>query len=199
MSPAHVLEPTYDGLRRRLIAGSWPAGARLEAARLAQDLGVSITPVRDSLNRLTGERLVHASAGDGFHVPLLDAAELSQLINWHQILLGTALHVLISGGGAIALPQGHNGIADHSAVLFAAIATAAANPELDWAVGNAAARLGPFRRLEEKVLSEVGLELQRIEACARSGSWEALAHLVQTYHDRRLALTSDLAHAVRER
>ena len=55
MSPAHVLEPTYDTLRRRLVAGDWPPRCRLEAARLAEELGVSITPVRDALNRLTGE------------------------------------------------------------------------------------------------------------------------------------------------
>ena len=54
MSPAYVLEPTYDTLRRRLFAGVWPSGQRLEAARLATELGVSMTPVRDSLNRLAG-------------------------------------------------------------------------------------------------------------------------------------------------
>lgn len=70
MSPAHVLEPTYDTLRRRLLMGAWPAGQRLEAARLAADLGVSITPVRDSLNRLTGERLIVSQPGDGFHVSI---------------------------------------------------------------------------------------------------------------------------------
>ncbi len=30
MSPAHVLEPTYDTLRRRLLMGAWPAGQRLD-------------------------------------------------------------------------------------------------------------------------------------------------------------------------
>ncbi|MGD9812804.1 MAG: GntR family transcriptional regulator, partial [Sphingobium sp.] len=78
MSPAHVLEPTYDTLRRRLLAGVWPSGQRLEAARLAKELGVSITPVRDSLNRLAGERLVHASRGEGYQVPLLDETELDR-------------------------------------------------------------------------------------------------------------------------
>src|SRR3546814_2577536 len=76
MSPAYVLEPTYDTLRRRLFAGVWPSGQRLEAARLATELGVSMTPVRDSLNRLAGERLVHSSPGEGFQVPLLSETEL---------------------------------------------------------------------------------------------------------------------------
>src|SRR3546814_7069587 len=48
---------------------------RLEAARLATELGVSMTPVRDSLNRLAGERLVHSSPGEGFQVPLLSETD----------------------------------------------------------------------------------------------------------------------------
>src|SRR3546814_6424456 len=90
MSPAYVLEPTYDTLRRRLFAGVWPSGQRLEAARLATELGVSMTPVRDSLNRLAGERLVHSSPGEGFKVPLLSATELRALIDWHRDLVGIA-------------------------------------------------------------------------------------------------------------
>mgnify|MGYP002781549485 CR=1 FL=1 len=35
MSPAHVLEPTYRRLKRALMAGTWPPGAKLEALRLA--------------------------------------------------------------------------------------------------------------------------------------------------------------------
>ena len=45
MSPAHVFEPTYEAIKRRLMTGEWATGARIEAARLADDLGVSMTPV----------------------------------------------------------------------------------------------------------------------------------------------------------
>jgi len=41
MSPSHVLEPTYATVRRRLVTGLWHPGHRLEAARLADELGVS--------------------------------------------------------------------------------------------------------------------------------------------------------------
>ena len=199
MSPAHVLEPTYDALRRRLIAGAWPAGHRLEAGKLAQDLGVSMTPVRDSLNRLTGERLVHASAGDGFHVPRLDATDLARLIDWHHLLLGVALPALETGQATLHLPHGHNGVADHSAILFAAIGAAAGSLEVDWAIGNAAARLGPYRRIEEMFLTDASAEISRIEALARAGSWEAMSHFIQHYHEQRHALAPQLAHAAREK
>ena len=57
MSPAHVFEPTYEAIKRRLMGGIWPTGARIEAARFAYELGGSLTPVRDSLFRLDGERM----------------------------------------------------------------------------------------------------------------------------------------------
>ena len=79
MSPSHILEPTYQALRERLMGGEWPAGFRLDTARLAADLGVSKSPVRDSLNRLTGERMVDFEPGYGFHVPRLDETQLRDI------------------------------------------------------------------------------------------------------------------------
>jgi len=198
MSPAHVLEPTYDALRRRLIAGTWPSGFRLEATKLALDLGVSITPVRDSLNRLSGERLVQATAGIGFHVPRLDAADISQLLDWHQMLLAIALQGLEANQAALTIPHGHNGIADHSAILFGSIGMAAGNGELDRAVANAAARLGPYRRMEVELLVDAAAEIERIDQTARAGRWEALVALLEHYHERRRAIASQLAQAVRD-
>src|SRR3546814_17067104 len=64
MSPAHVFEPTYEAIKRRLMTGEWASGTRIEAARMADELGVSVTPVRDSLYRLNGERMVDFTHGE---------------------------------------------------------------------------------------------------------------------------------------
>jgi len=197
MSPAYVLEPTYDTLRRRLFAGVWPSGQRLEAARLAKDLGVSITPVRDSLNRLAGERLVHTSPGEGFQVPLLSETELRGLIEWHRALIGIAVEGEASIAMPTELPQGHDGIGERTAILFTAIASMAGSLELHWALGNAAARLGCYRRHEETVLDEVHSELAALEALLRGGSRARLARAIERYHDRRHAVAGDLVHAAR--
>lgn len=197
MSPAYVLEPTYDTLRRRLFAGVWPSGQRLEAARLAKELGVSMTPVRDSLNRLAGERLVHSSPGEGFQVPMLSETELRGLIDWHRALIGVALGYR----GAIAmptdLPQGRDGIGERTAILFTAIASAGESLELHWALGNAAARLGCYRRHEESVLDEAHSELAALEGLVREGNQAGLVKAIERYHDRRRAVAGDLVHAAR--
>jgi len=199
MSPAHVLEPTYDALRRRSLTGVWPSGYRLEAARLAEELGVSITPVRDALNRLVGERLVYSTPGDGFRVPRFDETEFRTLLQWHHMLLFAALR---NGRGPLPLidvPHGHDGIGERTALLFGAIAAAARNSELDWALNNAAARLGSFRRYEELVLDGVGEELDAIEHLAGNGAPRGtVRRAIDLYHRRRADCAADIAGLTRD-
>lgn len=83
MSPAPVLERVYRALKAKLREGQYPMGYRLEASRIADELHASITPVRDVLNRLAGERLVQVSPGDGFSVPTLDEATIRDLLGWN--------------------------------------------------------------------------------------------------------------------
>ena len=197
MSPAYVLEPTYAALRRRLLAGAWPSGQRLEAARLAVELGVSITPVRDSLNRLAGERLVHASRGMGYQVPLLDETEFRALIDWHAALIGIGLGPESATAAAMEVPRGHDGVGERTAVLFGAIASVAESRELDWALGNAAARLGRYRRQEEMVLGDALVELEELESLLRAGDRARLVRAIGRYHDRRRSFAGELVHAAR--
>ena len=197
MSPAYVLEPTYDTLRRRLLTGAWPSGQRLEAVRLAKELSVSMTPVRDSLNRLAGERLVHSSPGEGYQVPLLDETELRGLIDWHHMLIGFVLGPCSATTTPAELPEGHDGIGERTAILFSVIANMARSLELDWALGNAAARLGPYRRHEVMVLGDVPAELEQLELLVREGDQGELARAIDHYHGRRNAAAAELVHAAR--
>ena len=87
MSPLQAMERSYRALKGQLRDGVHLPGHRLEANRIADDLGVSMTPVRDALNRLAGERLVEASSGEGFHVPRLSEGELRDLYEWHSALI----------------------------------------------------------------------------------------------------------------
>jgi GntR family transcriptional regulator, rspAB operon transcriptional repressor len=50
-----LTQRTYERMRAGIIRGEYPAGAVLGEGRLADDLGVSKTPVRHALNRLRQE------------------------------------------------------------------------------------------------------------------------------------------------
>jgi DNA-binding GntR family transcriptional regulator len=53
--PATLTQRTYERMRAGIIGGRYPSGTVLGEGRLAEDLGVSKTPVRHALNRLRQE------------------------------------------------------------------------------------------------------------------------------------------------
>jgi DNA-binding GntR family transcriptional regulator len=80
----------YDLLRRRIIANELPSGAKLTEDRLAKELGVSRTPVREAFNRLAQEGLVTASPGRGAFVATFSVGDMVQLLEIREALEGMA-------------------------------------------------------------------------------------------------------------
>src|SRR3954471_22236340 len=91
MTPPGTFERVYAAIRQRLREGVYRPGDRLEPALLSDQFNASVTPVRDALHRLTGERLVEAPRHEGFRVPLLTESMLRHLYAWHRDLLLLAI------------------------------------------------------------------------------------------------------------
>src|SRR3954452_1517729 len=73
----------YVSLKSALLAGRLAPGERLVLRKVADDLGISLTPVRDAVNRLVAEKVLeHGGLGPagGAVVPLLNADQFSQLM-----------------------------------------------------------------------------------------------------------------------
>lgn len=163
MSPAHVLEPTYRRLKRALMEGTWQGGTRLEALRLADEFGVSMTPVRDSLNQLVGEGLVDLKPGEGFRVTTLTEQALRDLLQMNALLLETAAG---ADGKATSVPDseyGKDAYADRLAVAFSLIAAESDNRILADFVARIGERLHPVRLREPDVLPAASEMLEEIE------------------------------------
>lgn len=71
--------PVYERLRRAIVEGRHPPGARLVEQRLAEELDVSRTPVREAVRRLESEGLVVVERNRGAHVRPLSEAEIADL------------------------------------------------------------------------------------------------------------------------
>jgi DNA-binding GntR family transcriptional regulator len=72
-------EQVYLQILQRIQRGSVPAGSKLRDAAIAAELGVSRTPVREALLRLSREGLLSADVGRGFRLAPLDRAELREI------------------------------------------------------------------------------------------------------------------------
>ena len=66
-----VVSLAYDRIRALILSGDVAPGTRLGQVDLAERLGVSRTPVREALRRLTGEGLVDFEDQRGFRVAAL--------------------------------------------------------------------------------------------------------------------------------
>lgn len=192
MSPLQAMERSYAALKALLREGAYPPGHRLEANRIADEIGVSMTPVRDALNRLVGEQLVEASSGDGFHVPRLSEGDLRDLYEWHSAMIVIAVQT------ARTLPDAEHvqaalasaTLADATSAGFALLAEATPNSQLRAAILNAGDRLHPFRVLESSVLGPVLGELEEAMTPA-PGQRPA----IRRYHLARMRAVPDLARA----
>jgi len=65
---ASVVDQVYTAIRDRITRGSLERGARIHQEELAEDLGVSRTPVREALRRLAAEGLVEMRTNRGARV-----------------------------------------------------------------------------------------------------------------------------------
>ena len=83
---ANLSHRAYEYLRRKLISGELPAGARLSNRQLAQEIGVSFTPVREAINRLASEGLVEYVRGSGAFVKRPDPADIAQIYDLREAL-----------------------------------------------------------------------------------------------------------------
>lgn len=76
----------WDRLRNDIISGVLPAGSRLRIAALSDTYGLSASPLREALNRLSSEGLVRSEERRGFFVPPADPRELRELTDLRKLV-----------------------------------------------------------------------------------------------------------------
>jgi len=79
-------EFVYSYLRKAVLLGEFPFGQRLAEERIAEQLQVSRTPVREALVRLHADRLLNRYSDGGFYVAEPDLIELRDLYELRLIL-----------------------------------------------------------------------------------------------------------------
>jgi len=76
----------YDGIRNMLLYGDLPPGSRVSTLDLAKRLGISRTPVREALRRLSTEGAIRQVDGVGAFVQMPTRDELVDLYTMRELL-----------------------------------------------------------------------------------------------------------------
>lgn len=192
-------EQCYARLKGDLKRGRFPPEAALNVRMLAEEFGVSISPVRDALGRLAGERLVLARSEGGFEIPPMTEDIARDLYTWHAMLIRSMLR----GQGSIIstrplIPDlseiaSQNGEApnDMTAALFRHLVAGATCEEAKHALDAVADKLAGVRRCEA-MLGDGLAELGRIRSSALDGDGLRLRAVIDQYHRRRIRHVDDI-------
>ena len=80
----------YKSIRSALMDGQFDTGDRLKIKPLAEELGVSLTPVREAIFRLVSEQALEMRAATAVHVPERSSDDLRQINLIRHYLEGEA-------------------------------------------------------------------------------------------------------------
>lgn len=111
-TPGTAAEKAYAILRSAVVGGALPPGTRLRADSLAQELGVSKTPVREALRKLEAEGLIAVEPRNGLIVKVLSEEQLVEMYYIREALEGMAARLAAENIGQMELASLRGQLAD---------------------------------------------------------------------------------------
>lgn len=205
-SPGRPKDPfsaALDALRVQLRGGQLILGEPLTITDLADNLGLSATPVREALSRLAGEGLIEDRRGRGYFAKRIDVADLVELYALRSLYLVGASRRLAQDRAdqkpwarVMLAANEHDGASDRSDRLFGRLVALAGSQALLDAYHLVAVRLAPAVRVEADVLPDVDQDAQRL-ATAFDQDEAASVSTITEFHQVRQDHAGDLVRAMR--
>lgn len=84
--PGHASDHAYQLIRAQILSGERAGGDWLREGDLADSIGVSRTPVREALRRLTAEGLVRYERNRGVQVAVWTTEDLDEIFSLRSVL-----------------------------------------------------------------------------------------------------------------
>jgi len=89
-------EIVYEELKSQIITGKISPGARLMEIELAEDMGVSRTPIREAIRKLEKEGLVVIEARKGAYASQISTEDMIEILEVRQTMEGLAAYFAAS-------------------------------------------------------------------------------------------------------
>ncbi len=90
-NPRNLKEVVYQRLKESILRGKLPPGVKLPEMRIAQQLGVSRTPLREAINRLEQDGFIEIIPRRGSFVRQVSPGEILEDLEIREVLEGLAI------------------------------------------------------------------------------------------------------------
>ena len=209
MSPAEFVaqEHAYNVLKRRILERGYEIGPLININALTDEIGIGRTPMREALFRLVGEGLVESAGNSGYRLFRPAAPELHDLYVWNSFLVLGAVHavrdealarIIEVQGSSLAKTELLSDIVAAAVVsrFFQSVADATGNRDISRQVQHANERLASIRRVESRVLSDLGDEVRRMLSVGRFAVRKNVRRKILGYNRRRIVHQNLIAIAI---
>jgi len=194
----------YERIKNWLLAQALVPGQLLQIGVLADELGVSTTPVREALTRLAAERLIMSVPKRGFFARTPSEDDIFGLYSVNRTILDAAVgrwpevNPAPAAGADEAAPisiqeRSAEQLARETGELFLQVALRSGVAEFAEIVRNMNDRLHHARVLECEIVPDVFVELARIAELIAAHDRVQLRPALETYHNQRLGLVASIS------
>jgi DNA-binding GntR family transcriptional regulator len=194
----------YERIKNWLLAQTLVPGQLLQIGVLADELGVSTTPVREALTRLAAERMIMSVPKRGFFARTPSEDDILGLYCVNRTILDAAVArwpesnptPAAGAENAVAVPvqeRSAEQLARQTGELFLQVALRSGVGEFAEIVRNMNDRLHHARVLECELVPDVFVEATRIAELVAAHERAQLRQALVAYHDERLKLAAAIA------
>ena len=193
----------YERIKNWLLAQTLVPGQLLQIGVLADELGVSTTPVREALTRLAAERMIMSVPKRGFFARTPSEEDIFGLYCVNRTILDAAVArwpetnpAPPAAEEAAAVPvqeRSAEQLARQTGELFLQVALRSGVGEFGEIVRNMNDRLHHARMLECEIVPDVFVEMTRIAELIVAHERVQLRHALVAYHDERLKVVAAIS------
>ncbi len=193
----------YERIKHWLLAQTLVPGQLLQIGVLADELGVSTTPVREALTRLAAERMIMSVPKRGFFARTPSEDDILGLYSVNQTILDAAVARWPEEPGpatpaeaAAEVPvqeRSAEQLTRQTGDLFLQVALRSGVGEFAEIVRNMNDRLHHARVLECEIVPNVFIEMARIAALAAAHDAGQLRQALQAYHEERVRMVGAIS------
>lgn len=191
----------YERIKSWLLAQTLVPGQLLQIGVLADELGVSTTPVREALTRLAAERMIMSVPKRGFFARTPSEDDILGLYCVNRTILDAAVArwpeakpAGVEATGAIPVQErSAEQLARQTGELFLQVALRSGVGEFAEIVRNMNDRLHHARVLECEIVPNGFVEITRIAELVAAHDRAQLRQALESYHDERLRFVTAIS------